>query len=77
LRKLTSIYGTLGKALLDRENPTKEIPLHWAVLRNNAKIVKRLIKEHRIISEQLGESQKDSNEGGNSYGGILDIENAN
>jgi hypothetical protein len=59
---LTAKYGSLKKSLLDQENPSKETPIHWAVLKNNYGIVKRLISEHKIICEQLGRQQQDSDE---------------
>ncbi|TNV74271.1 hypothetical protein FGO68_gene7239 [Halteria grandinella] len=77
LLKLTSIYGSLKKALLDRDNPSKEVPLHWAVLRNHQKLVKRLIQEHRIIAELLGGEDSESQQDEQTFRGILDIENAN
>jgi ankyrin repeat protein len=51
LARLSIIYGGLNKPLLDQENQSKETPLHWAVLKNNYQLVKRLIQEHRKIAE--------------------------
>lgn len=61
--------------MYDRENPTKEVPLHWAVLRNNYKITKRLVKEHKAMADLHGAGDEDED----SYrsGGILDFENQN
>lgn len=82
LQRLVTIYGSLKRPLFDRDNPSKEIPLHWAVLKNHIKIVKRLIKEHRFIAEQFGgpggdESMMQDEDLNSLYRGILDVENAN
>ncbi len=51
VRRIVQVHGDLSRAILDSENHTKESPLHWAVLKNNYRIVKRLIAEHRKIAE--------------------------
>jgi len=51
LSRLSIIHGGLNKPLLDQENQSKETPLHWAVLKNNYQLVKRLIQEHRKLAE--------------------------
>jgi len=53
--------------LLDQENPSKEAPIHWAVLKNNYGIVKSLIREHRALSREEGDD----------FTGALDLENIN
>lgn len=77
------MHGDLSRALGDQENHTKETPLHWAVLKNNYTIVKKLIAEHRSLAEAkpLIENQdvdeESQDEERNLYAGILDIENHN
>eukprot|EP00347_Sterkiella_histriomuscorum_P015824 403355547 len=39
----------LGSVLFESENPTKETPLHWAVLKNNYRIVQQLICEYKNV----------------------------
>ena len=51
LARLSIIHGGLNKPLLDQENQSKESPLHWAVLKNNYQLVRRLIQEHRKLAE--------------------------
>ena len=76
------MHGDLSHALGDQENQTKETPLHWAVLKNNYSIVKRLIAEHRAVAEakpqiENQDEHEESPEERNTYAGILDIENHN
>ena len=77
------MHGDLSRALTDQENHTKETPLHWAVLKNNYTIVKKLIAEHRTLAEAkpLIENQDEDEESPdderNQYAGVLDIENHN
>lgn len=51
LARLSMNEGCLQRSLLDQENQSKETPLHWAVLKNNYQVVKRLIKEHKKLAE--------------------------
>ena len=77
------MHGDLSRALTDQENHTKETPLHWAVLKNNYTIVKKLIAEHRGLAEakplieNQDEDEESPNDERNLYGGVLDIENHN
>ena len=77
------MHGDLSRALTDQENHTKETPLHWAVLKNNYTIVKKLIAEHRTLAEakplieNQDEDEESPNDERNLYGGVLDIENHN
>jgi len=41
------LQNSQTQQLLDQDNPTKETPLHWAVLKNNFRIVKDLIEEYK------------------------------
>lgn len=54
LLKLVQAHGSLKKPLFDQDNPSKETCLHWAVLKNNYRISKRLIEEHRKLAELEG-----------------------
>ena len=54
ISRLTLAHGNLQKSLSDQENQSKETPLHWAVLKNNYHIVKRLIAEHRLLRATSG-----------------------
>jgi ankyrin repeat protein len=77
------VHGDLSRALTDQENHTKETPLHWAVLKNNYTIVKKLIAEHRGLAEakplieNQDEDEESPNDERNLYAGVLDIENHN
>lgn len=90
VNRLDMAHGTLQRSLLDQENQSKETPLHWAVLKNNYQIVRRLIEEHRKLTENLEHQDNADGEGDNredespknhsvseKYRGILDIENHN
>jgi hypothetical protein len=78
---LTQTFGSLKKSLSDQDNPSKEVPLHWAVLKNNFKISERLVAEHRRIAELFEERDEENSQGslgqGGLYRGILEIENIN
>jgi ankyrin repeat protein len=77
------VHGDFSRALADQENHTKETPLHWAVLKNNYTIVKKLIAEHRTLAEakplieNQDEDEESQDDERNLYTGILDIENHN
>eukprot|EP00347_Sterkiella_histriomuscorum_P013527 403364372 len=62
----------LGSVLFESENPTKETPLHWAVLKNNYRIVQQLICEYKNVyqishnNSQLGLDQDKAEMSNNS-----------
>ena len=62
-------------ALFDTDNPTKETPLHWAVLKNNHRVVQQLSIEYQaIMHDQL---QDNTSLGSVNLKNILDLENVN
>ena len=39
----------LGSVLFESDNHTKETPLHWAVMKNNYRVVQQLIVEYQSL----------------------------